>query len=134
MTQLAGCCKPAPPDPIVGFVTRGKGVSIHRADCPNFANMEAMQPERVIETGWGRQTDGVFAVDIVVDANDRQGLLRDVSEVLTREKINVIAVATQSKNGTAHMRFTAEIGNIGQLKRTLGLLHEVDGVVGARRA
>jgi len=134
LTQLAGCCKPAPPDPIVGFVTRGKGVSIHRADCSNFANMEAMQPERVIETEWGAQTEGVFAVDIVVDANDRQGLLRDVSEVLTREKINVIAVSTQSKQGTAHMRFTGEITSLGQLSRTLTHLHEVEGVVGARRA
>ncbi len=133
LTQLAGCCKPAPPDPIVGFVTRGKGVSIHRADCTNFSNMEAMHPERVIETAWGGETDGVFAVDIVVDATDRQGLLRDVSEVLTREKINVIAVNTQSKAGTAHMSFTAEISNVGQLKRTLLLLHEVKGVVGARR-
>jgi len=134
LTQLAGCCKPAPPDPIVGFVTRGKGVSIHRADCSNFANMEAMQPERVIETAWGSQAEGVFAVDIVVDANDRQGLLRDVSEVLTREKINVIAVNTQSKQGTAHMRFTAEISHINQLNKTLAQLHEVEGVVGARRA
>ena len=134
MTQLAKCCKPAPPDPIVGFVTRGKGVSIHRADCSNFANMEAMHPERVIETAWGRETDGVFAVDIVVEANDRQGLLRDVSEVLTKEKLNVIAVSTQSKQGTAHMRFTAEVNNVTQLKRTLTQLHEVDGVVGARRA
>ena len=134
LTQLAGCCKPAPPDPIVGFVTRGKGVSIHRADCPNFANMQAMQPERVIETAWGAHTEGVFAVDIVVDATDRQGLLRDVSEVLTREKINVIAVSTQSKQGTAHMRFTGEINSLNQLNRTLAHLHEVDGVVGARRA
>jgi GTP pyrophosphokinase len=134
LTQLAGCCKPAPPDPIIGFVTRGKGVSIHRVDCSNFANMEAMNPERVIETDWGAQTDGIFAVDIVVDAHDRQGLLRDVSEVLTREKINVIAVNTQSKQGTAHMSFTAEISNVNQLKHTLALLHDVDGVVGARRA
>ena len=134
LTQLAGCCKPAPPDPIVGFVTRGKGVSIHRADCSNFANMEAMQPERVIETGWGGETDGVFAVDIIVDANDRQGLLRDVSEVLTKEKLNVIAVSTQSKHGAAYMKFTAEIKNVAQLKRTLAALHEVEGVVGARRA
>ncbi len=134
LTQLAGCCKPAPPDSIIGFVTRGKGVSIHRLDCSNFANMEAMHPERVIETAWGGQTEGVFAVDIVVDANDRQGLLRDVSEVLTREKINVIAVSTQSKQGEAHMRFTAEINNVAQLKHTLLFLHEVDGVVGARRA
>jgi len=134
LTQLAGCCKPAPPDPIVGFVTRGKGISIHRADCPNFGHLEAMQPERVVETEWGSETEGVFAVDIIVDAQDRQGLLRDVSEVFTREKINVIAVNTQSTQGGAHMRFTAEIGNVGQLKRTLTLLQDVKGVVGARRA
>ena len=134
LTQLAGCCKPAPPDPIIGFVTRGKGVSVHRLDCSNFANMEAMNPERVIETEWGGQNEGVFAVDIVVDANDRQGLLRDVSEVLTREKLNVIAVNTQSKNGTAYMKFTTEIHNIGQLDRTLAQLHGVEGVVGAHRA
>ena len=133
LTQLAGCCKPAPPDPIVGFVTRGKGISIHRADCPNFANLEAMQPERVIETAWGVENDGVFAVDIVVDAFDRQGLLRDVSEVLTKEKINVIAVSTQSRHGAAHMRFTGEVKDLSQLNHALTTLREVKGVVGARR-
>jgi GTP pyrophosphokinase len=134
LTQLAGCCKPAPPDPILGFVTRGKGVSVHRADCSNFSNMTAMHPERVIETQWGGQTSGVFAVDLVVDAHDRQGLLRDISDIFMREKINVIAVNTQSKLGNAHMVFTAEISNLQQLKRTLTLIHEVPGVVGARRA
>ncbi len=134
LTQLAGCCKPAPPDPILGFVTRGKGVSIHRDDCSNFGNMAAMHPERVIETEWGGQTGSVFAVDIVVDAHDRQGLLRDISDIFMREKINVIAVNTQSKLGNAHMGFTAEIVNLQQLKRTLALIHEVQGVVGARRA
>mgnify|MGYP000945723089 CR=1 FL=1 len=134
LTQLAGCCKPAPPDEIIGFVTRGKGVSVHRADCSNFSNMQTMHPERVIETTWGGRTDGVFAVDLVIDAYDRQGLLRDVSDVLARERINVIAVNTQSKQGNAHMRFTAEVGSIPQLNRTLALLHEVHGVVGARRA
>ncbi len=134
LTQLAGCCKPAPPDPIVGFVTRGKGVSIHRADCSNFSNMEAMHPERVIETAWGRQTEGVFAVDFVVDAHSRQSLLRDILEVLTREKVNVIAVNTQNRQGMAHMSFTAEITHVGQLKRMLETLLEVNGVVGARRA
>ncbi|MDR0440157.1 MAG: bifunctional (p)ppGpp synthetase/guanosine-3',5'-bis(diphosphate) 3'-pyrophosphohydrolase [Candidatus Accumulibacter sp.] len=133
MTQLAGCCKPAPPDPIVGFVTRGKGVSIHRADCPNFANMEAMQPERVIETAWGTENDAVFAVDIIIDAFDRQGLLRDVSEVLTKERINVIAVSTQSRHGAAHMRFTGEVKNLSQLNHALTALREVKGVAGARR-
>ncbi|MCM8594036.1 bifunctional (p)ppGpp synthetase/guanosine-3',5'-bis(diphosphate) 3'-pyrophosphohydrolase [Accumulibacter sp.] len=133
LTQLAGCCKPAPPDPIVGFVTRGKGVSVHRARCRNFANMRAMHPERVIETSWGGGSEGVFAVDIVIDAHDRQGLLRDVSDVLARERINVIAVNTQSRQGNADMRFTAEVGSIPQLERTLGLLHDVPGVVTARR-
>ena len=107
---------------------------MHRADCSNFSNMQTMHPERVIETTWGGRTDGVFAVDLVIDAYDRQGLLRDVSDVLAREKINVIAVNTQSRQGNAHMRFTAEVGSIPQLNRTLTLLHEVHGVVGARRA
>ncbi|MDR0578748.1 MAG: bifunctional (p)ppGpp synthetase/guanosine-3',5'-bis(diphosphate) 3'-pyrophosphohydrolase [Candidatus Accumulibacter sp.] len=133
LTQLAGCCKPAPPDPIAGFVTRGKGVSIHRADCPNFAHMVAMQPERVIETAWGAETDSVFAVDVEVDAIDRQGLLRDVSEVLMKEKINVIAVNTLSKRGSAHMRFTGEVKNLAQVRQALTALQEVKGVVGARR-
>jgi len=134
LTQLAGCCKPVPPDPIVGFVTRGKGVSVHRADCSNFSNMRAMNSERVIETTWGGGEEGIFAVDIVIDAHDRQGLLRDVSDVLAREKLNVIAVNTQSRQGKALMRFTAEVGSIPQLNRTLSLLHGVEGVVAARRA
>jgi GTP pyrophosphokinase len=134
LTQLARCCKPAPPDEIQGFITRGKGISIHRMDCSNFANLAAMHPERVIETDWGRQTTGVFAADIVVDAHDRQGLLRDISEIFTREKLNVIGVNTQSKQGKAHMSFTVEIINLQQMQKTLTLIHEVDGVVGVRRA
>ena len=134
LTQLARCCKPAPPDEIHGFITRGKGVSIHRMDCSNFANLLAQHPERVIETAWGGQTTGVFAADIVVDAHDRQGLLRDISEIFTREKLNVVGVNTQSKQGKAHMGFTVEITNLPQLQRTLMLIHEVDGVVGVRRA
>ena len=134
LTQLARCCKPAPPDEIQGFITRGKGVSIHRMDCSNFANLLAQHPERVIETAWGGQTTGVFAADIVVDAHDRQGLLRDISEIFTREKLNVVGVNTQSKQGKAHMGFTVEITNLPQLQRTLTLIHEVDGVVGVRRA
>jgi GTP pyrophosphokinase len=134
LTQLARCCKPAPPDEIQGFITRGKGISIHRMDCPNFANLAALHPERVIETDWGVQTTGVFAADIIVDAHDRQGLLRDISEIFTREKLNVVGVNTQSKQGKAHMSFTVEITNLQQLQRTLTLIHDVEGVVGVRRA
>lgn len=134
LTQLARCCKPAPPDEIQGFITRGKGISIHRMDCSNFTHLAALHPERVIETDWGLQTTGVFAADIVVDAHDRQGLLRDISEIFTREKLNVVGVNTQSKQGKAHMSFTVEITNLQQMQRTLTLIHDVEGVVGVRRA
>ena len=96
--------------------------------------MAALHPERVIETDWGVQTTGVFACDIIVDAHDRQGLLRDISEIFTRERLNVVGVNTQSKQGKAHMSFTVEITNLQQLQRTLTLIHDVEGVVGVRRA
>ncbi|WP_313707053.1 bifunctional (p)ppGpp synthetase/guanosine-3',5'-bis(diphosphate) 3'-pyrophosphohydrolase [Massilia sp.] len=134
MTMLARCCKPAPPDPIVGFVTRGKGVSIHRLSCKNFAEMRAKAPERVIQTEWGAAlSDTVYPVDIFILAGDRQGLLRDISEVFSREKINVIGVNTQSAKGHARMVFTAEIGSTGQLQKALAAIAEVSGVQEARR-
>jgi len=135
MTQLARCCKPAPPDPIVGFVTRGKGVSIHRLSCKNFAEMRAKAPERVIVTEWGNtRSDTVYPVDLFVLAGDRQGLLRDISEIFSREKINVIGVNTQSAKGQARMTFTAEIGATAQLQKALAAISEVTGVLEARRA
>ena len=134
LTQLAKCCKPAPPDNIVGFITRGKGVSIHRANCKNFAEMEAKAPERVIDTAWGKAgNETVYPVDIFILAGDRQGLLRDISEIFLREKINVIGVSTQSAKGQARMAFTAEIGSTAQLQKALGVIREVEGVVDARR-
>jgi GTP pyrophosphokinase len=134
MTMLARCCKPAPPDPIVGFVTRGKGVSIHRLTCKNFAEMRAKAPERVIQTEWGAAlSDTVYPVDIFILAGDRQGLLRDISEVFSREKINVTGVNTQSAKGQARMVFTAEIGSTGQLQKALAAIAEVSGVQEARR-
>ncbi|SFF74649.1 GTP pyrophosphokinase [Duganella sp. CF458] len=135
MTQLAKCCKPAPPDPIVGFVTRGKGVSIHRASCKNFAEMRAKAPERVIVTAWGAaRSDTVFPVDLFVLAADRQGLLRDISEIFSREKINVTGVNTQSAKGQARMTFTVEIGATSQLQKALAAISEVTGILEARRA
>lgn len=134
LTQLAKCCKPAPPDEIVGFVTRGKGVSIHRANCKNFAQMLLKGPERVIQTTWGKPSaDTVYPVDIFILASDRQGLLRDISEILLREKINVIGVSTQSAKGHARMAFTAEIGSTAQLQKALMVIRDVDGVVDVRR-
>mgnify|MGYP002553524202 CR=1 FL=1 len=134
LTQMAKCCKPAPPDAIVGFVTRGKGVSIHRKDCKNFLEMEKKAPERVIQTAWGTQEpDTVYPVDIYVLANDRQGLLRDVSDIFMREKINVIGVHTQSHKGQARMSFTAEIASTDNLGKALQMIGEISGVVEVKR-
>ena len=135
MTMLAKCCKPAPPDPIVGFVTRGKGVSIHRLSCKNFAEMRSKAPERVIQTEWGQGViETVYPVDIFVLSGDRQGLLRDISDAFLREKINVTGVNTQSTKGQARMLFTAEIGSTAQLQKALSAIAEVPGVLEARRS
>ncbi|VWX63061.1 GTP pyrophosphokinase [Burkholderiales bacterium 8X] len=136
MTQLAKCCRPAPPDAIRGFVTRGHGVSIHRSDCSNFRTMASRDAARVIEVEWGERKaeDGsVYAVDVAVEAADRQGLLRDISDVFAREKMNVIGVQTQSLKGTAWMTFTIEIADAGRLKQVLAVVASVSGVRSARR-
>jgi GTP pyrophosphokinase len=137
MTQLAKCCKPAPPDAIRGFVTKGHGVSVHRSDCSNFRTMAAQNGERVIDVEWGAQKGGdagsVYAVDVAVEAADRQGLLRDISDVLAREKMNVIGVQTQSVKGTAWMTFTVEIADVTRLKQVLAVVAAVPGVRSARR-
>jgi len=140
MTQLAKCCRPAPPDDIQGFVTRGKGVSVHRADCRNFREIMARDPERVIEVQWGRAAPkagtgvaAVYPVDVAVEAADRQGLLRDISEVFAREKTNVIGVQTQSIKDTAWMTFTVEVSDAGRLNKVLASVAGVRGVRSARR-
>jgi GTP pyrophosphokinase len=136
MTQLANCCKPAPPDLITGFVTRGKGVAVHRSDCSNLRNMIQRSGDRCIDVGWGSAPgkDGsVYPVDVTIEAHDRQGLLRDISEVFTKEKMNVIGVQTQSIKGTAWMTFTVEVSESGRLAKVLGIVGELAGVRAARR-
>ena len=136
MTQLAKCCTPAPPDLISGFVTRGKGVSVHRSDCSNLRNMVARSGERVIEVAWGhgKSAEGtVYPVDVAVEATDRQGLLRDISEVFAKEKMNVTGVQTQTVKGTAWMTFTVEVHESGRLAKVLGTVADLAGVRSARR-
>lgn len=141
MNQLARCCRPLPPDPVSGFVTRGRGVSVHRTDCPTFARLARQAPERVIETGWDPRTLSAgaasdqrrFPVEIELRANDRQGLLRDVSDVFARDRLNVTAVNTLSRQQQALMRFTIEASDVAQLERTLLALRRVTGVMDARR-
>ncbi|WP_066154378.1 RelA/SpoT family protein [Hydrogenophaga pseudoflava] len=140
MTQLAKCCKPAPPDDIRGFVTRGKGVSIHRSDCSDFAHLQRTSPDRVIDVQWGGAVSGgregasaVYPVDVAVEAIDRQGLLRDISDVFAREKMNVIGVQTQSVKGIAWMTFTIEVTDARQVSRAMSVVGDVAGVRMVRR-
>ena len=136
LTQLAKCCKPAPPDVIRGFVTRGKGVSIHRTDCSNFHQMALRNAERVIDVDWGKSKksqEQVYPVDVYIEAFDRQGLLRDISEVFSKEKMNVIGVQTQSIKELALMTFTVEVSDSGRLQKVLTALREVSGVKSGRR-
>ncbi|NBZ98026.1 MAG: bifunctional (p)ppGpp synthetase/guanosine-3',5'-bis(diphosphate) 3'-pyrophosphohydrolase [Betaproteobacteria bacterium] len=131
LTQLSKCCRPAPPDAISGFVTRGKGVSIHRNDCRNFQSLLTKHSERVIEVRWGVQKPGqtlLYPVEVSVEATDRQGLLRDISEVFAKEKMNVVGVQTQSIKGTAWMTFTVEVADASLLKRVMQSVKSVSGV------
>jgi GTP pyrophosphokinase len=144
LTSLARCCRPAPPDAIGGYVTRGKGVAVHRSACTNFRQMAARAPERVIPVAWGAGTGGkgggapaLYPVDVIVEAADRQGLLRDISEVFAKEKMNVIGVNTQSikdaQGGTAWMTFTIEVDDAARLAQVLARVGKIGGVRSVRR-
>jgi len=132
LTVMAKCCKPVPPDPIVGFVTRGRGVAIHRSDCPNIQRLTEEGKQRLLSAQWGKKT-GLFDVDLEVEANDRQGLLRDITEALTREKVNVIATNTLSRGLQAAMGFTVQVAGVDQLERILTAVRDIPGVTRARR-
>ena len=132
-TMVAKCCKPVPPDPIVGFVTKARGVTVHRLDCVNITSLQPDQRERLMTAEWGNTGDQPFAAEMEVIAADRQGLLRDISEALSHERINVTAVNTLSRNNVASMRFTVEILRSDQLQRVLRAVGEVAGVESVRR-
>ena len=140
LTQLARCCRPAPPDAIGGYVTRGKGVAVHRSHCPNFRHMAASEPERVIAVAWGAapsDREAAYPVDVLVEATDRSGLLRDISEVFVKDKFNVTGVHTQSVKGpsgsTAYMTFTVEVPNAQRLAAAIRQVAAVAGIRHARR-
>jgi GTP pyrophosphokinase len=133
LTQLARCCKPVPPDPIRGFVTRGKGVSVHREDCASLKRLAESQPERLIDAQWGKG-EGRYAVEMAVTAGDRRGLLRDIGDALAREKINVTAARTQNRDDLAFMRFTFEVTNVAHLKRAFAVVRQLKGVIRVGRA
>jgi len=140
LTSLARCCRPAPPDPIGGYVTRERGVAIHRLDCSNFSNMSQRSPGRVIEVAWGEtdaQHETLYPLDVQVEAADRPGLLRDVIEVFAKERINVTGVQSQSHDDAggrgARMTLTVEAPDTRRLRAALAQVQRVTGVRHARR-
>ena len=136
MTQLAKCCKPAPPDDIAGFVTRGKGISIHRAECENFLNMQHQHPERVLDCTWAVRAGARYAVDVLVHAQESVDLMKDATDILAREKILISGLRTQ-RQGTADARcqltFSLEVENTTQLQKAMAALMQVTGVIQVER-
>ncbi|MGZ5037363.1 MAG: RelA/SpoT family protein [Usitatibacter sp.] len=133
-TLVAKCCKPVPPDPIIGFITRTRGVMVHRLDCPNITGLAEGQRERLMPADWGKTSgEAPFSADLEVVAVDRQGLLRDISEAISRERINVTAVNTLSRGAHAFMRFTLQVSSADAIQRVLRQVKDVPGVDTARR-
>jgi GTP pyrophosphokinase len=130
LTVLARCCKPAPPDRIVGFVTRGRGVTIHRTDCRNVSRLP---PERLIASDWGDTAASRFPVDIEIIAGSHPGLMRDILEVFTREKVRILSSASHTEDLHAKMSFTLEVEGLPQLTRLLVGARAISGVELARR-
>jgi GTP diphosphokinase / guanosine-3',5'-bis(diphosphate) 3'-diphosphatase len=131
--KLARCCTPVPRDPIIGFVTRGHGVSVHRSDCPNAADL-GRHPNRMIEVAWDTSGPSVFAVTIQVEALDRTKLLRDITEVLSDHHVNIVsATVATGRDRIATLRFTFELADISHLAHVLSSAKRVDGVYDAFR-
>jgi guanosine-3',5'-bis(diphosphate) 3'-pyrophosphohydrolase len=131
--KLARCCTPVPRDPIIGFVTRGHGVSVHRSDCPNAADLRR-HPNRMIEVSWDTSGPSVFAVTVQVEALDRTKLLRDITEVLSDHHVNIVsATVATGRDRIATLRFTFELADISHLAHVLSSVKRVDGVYDAFR-
>jgi GTP pyrophosphokinase len=133
LTVLARCCNPMPPDEIIGFVTRGRGVSVHRRDCPNVLNLSH---ERLLRVGWGAaMTTAALRVKIRVKAWDRSGLLKDIAEVLEEEKINMLdaSAVTARQDSQALITATLELRDAEQLSRVLSRIDRLPNVLDVRR-
>jgi GTP pyrophosphokinase len=130
LTVTAKCCKPVPPDAIVGFITRGRGVTLHREGCASLKRLDA---RRRVTAEWGTGAGGAFPVDIEIVARKRTGLLRELSETMTREKVRIAGSRATEEDSALRLRYTVEVENIGQLQRVLGLVREVRGVARAAR-
>jgi GTP pyrophosphokinase len=127
---LARCCKPQPPDAIVAYTTVGRGLTVHRADC---AALRRANPARTMTAEWALDAGAAFEVDIQLKAFDRQGLLRDISDVIAKDRLDVLRVNTESRGEYATMRITVRIKELQQLSRLLARLQHVQNVIEVRR-
>lgn len=134
-TQVARCCKPLPGDPIAGYITVGRGVTVHRQDCLTYLHLQEYEPNRIIEVSWGGKPEAVYPVDVEILAYDRSGLLRDITQVLSNSRSNVLALNTQSNadDNTATMIVTVEISSLEQLARLLAQIRNLPNIVEVRR-
>jgi len=135
LTQVAGCCTPVPGDDIIGFVTQGRGVAVHRQDCINIVQLQSEEPTRVVEVSWGEEFDNLYPVNIHIEAYDRTGLLRDITVLLANEKVNLLSMNTLStkENHTALIQLTIEVAELGTLSRLLLRIDQLPNVVDAYR-
>ncbi len=135
LTQMAGCCQPVPGEPIVGYITQGRGVTIHRQDCPTVLQLSEREPERVIQVSWGSEPVKTYPVDVLIQAYDRAGLLNDILQVLFNEKVNVVALntSTSKEDGSALIELTIEVPGLDILSRMLGRIAQLPNVMEARR-
>jgi GTP pyrophosphokinase len=135
LTRMAKCCKPLPGDGIIGFITSGRGVTVHRRDCPNALRYGNSGDERLVEVNWGHQRGNTYPVDVEVIVYDRQGLLRDIGSILANEKINVMAINSLSdkKVSTGRIRLTLEIPDVATLSRVLARIDRLPNVTAVRR-
>jgi GTP pyrophosphokinase len=135
MCNFSKCCRPVPPEPITGYITLGRGISIHRSDCRNLARLKERQPERLMDVDWGKGQDRLFSVDVAVHAWDRQGLVRDVSAVFADEKINIerMTTVTDPRERTAKIEMKIAVHSLTELNRILARIASLPNVLGARR-
>jgi GTP pyrophosphokinase len=135
LSNFARCCRPVPPEPVVGYITQGRGVSIHRADCGNCLGLKQRHPERIIEVSWGDTDSATYPVDLQLRAMDRSGLIRDISAVLADEKANVTNMTTHVDRKTMQtiMDISVDIRDLPTLSTAIGRLEQISNVVSVRR-
>ena len=134
-TSMANCCRPVPGEPIVGFITQGRGVTVHRQDCSNILQLRMEEPQRIIEVEWGERAHTRYPVTIEIQAWDRSGLLRDVTGLLGNERVNVLAVntLTDTDEGIARLRITLEVDGLESLGRLFSRIQQLPNVTEVRR-